>query len=172
MAQNAEPARGGQRVANRGGEMRQNRMAAVVVATTLFGAIVLMRAQAPPSSGGVQYLPAEKVNAVFAKGGTLVPADGKNFLVMAGHRDKAGEAELHRRDTDILYIVEGKATFVTGGTMMSPRDTSPDEQRAPSVEGGETRTLAKGDVMIIPPSVPHWFKQVDGRFNYFVVKVR
>jgi glc operon protein GlcG len=40
------------------------------------------------------------------------------------------------------------------------------------VNGGETRKLVPGDVVIIPNGVPHWFKEVEAPFDYYVVKVR
>ena len=47
-----------------------------------------------------------------------------------------------------------------------------DEYRGTMIDGGETRQLKKGDVVIVPKGTPHWFKQVDGTFLYYVVKVR
>ena len=44
--------------------------------------------------------------------------------------------------------------------------------RGKYIEGGETRRLVPGDVIIIPNLVPHWFKEVSSPFNYYVVKVR
>jgi quercetin dioxygenase-like cupin family protein len=37
--------------------------------------------------------------------------------------------------------------------------------------GGDTNHLAKGDVIIIPNGVPHWFTETSTPFLYFVVKV-
>ena len=48
----------------------------------------------------------------------------------------------------------------------------PDEIRGSSISGGETRQLAKGDVVIVPAGVPHWFKEVSNPFLYYVVKAR
>jgi quercetin dioxygenase-like cupin family protein len=49
---------------------------------------------------------------------------------------------------------------------------APHEFRAPMVNGGEARKLMPGDVVIIPNGVPHWFKEVEPPFDYYVVKVR
>ena len=93
-------------------------------------------------------------------------------LVSTRRRDKPGIGEVHTLDTDIVYVVEGTATFVTGGTIVSPKATAPDEIRGSAIEGGETYHLSKGDVIIVPNRVPHWFKEVPGPFLYFMVKVR
>ena len=94
---------------------------------------------------------------------------------MAGHRDDAkGAAEIHAKDTDVFYVLEGSATFVTGGELVdgAPKPGDPDEIRGPSVRGGESHKLEQGDVIVIPRGVPHHFTEVTTPFNYFVVKVR
>ena len=111
----------------------------------------------------------EKIDAIFAKGGPILNTD--SFKIMAGHRTGPGEGEIHDRDTDIFYILEGSATFVTGGKPMDTRTTDPGETRGKRIEGGEARHLVKGDIIVIPTGVPHWFKEVSGTFNYYVVKV-
>jgi len=106
---------------------------------------------------------------MFATGGTLLATN--NFKVMALRRDKPGEVEVHDSDTDIFYIVEGTAKFVTGGQVLEAKSIGHGETRGRSINGGEERTLAKGDVLVIPNGVPHWFKDVRGEFLYYVVKV-
>lgn len=118
----------------------------------------------------VVHLKASEVKAKTAGGSPmLVSTDA--YKVMQGSRDKTGEAEVHARDTDIFYVISGSATFVTGGALVAGKETAPGELRAPSIEGGETRTLAAGDVIVIPAGTPHWFKAVDGKVDYFVAKV-
>ena len=74
--------------------------------------------------------------------------------------------------TDIVYVLEGTATLVTGGVPVGTKTVAPQEIRGSSVTGGETTQLVPGDVIIIPNGVPHWFKDVSAPFNYYVVKVR
>jgi quercetin dioxygenase-like cupin family protein len=88
------------------------------------------------------------------------------------HRDKGGEVEIHKKDTDVFYILEGEATFVTGGTVTGGRETAPDEVRIAAMEGGVTRKIGKGDVIVVPANVTHWFKEVEKPVTYFGVKVR
>jgi mannose-6-phosphate isomerase-like protein (cupin superfamily) len=122
-----------------------------------------------PSGLGVIHLDHEKVSAVFAQGGPLLATN--NFKVMALRRDQPGEAEVHDQDTDIFYVLEGSASLVTGGTTSEPRTTAPGETRGKGITGGEERRVAKGDIVVIPNGVPHWFKQVAGPFLYYMVKV-
>src|SRR5271169_6660009 len=114
---------------------------------------------ADSSSQPITYFKADTVTAGFAKGGTLFDgtASDKNYKVLTARRDKPGEVEIHTLDTDVIYVLDGSDTIVTGGTAVNAKTTAPNELRGPSIEGGETRKLSKGDVLIVPKSVPHWF---------------
>lgn len=125
------------------------------------------------AAGPVTHIPADRVKAAFDQGAVLFDgAGGRNYMVHASRRDAAGQGEVHVRDTDIIYVLDGSATFVTGGTLVDGKTTAPDEIRGPSIRGGETRRIARGDVIIVREGTPHWFKDVDGPVLYYVVKVR
>ncbi len=121
----------------------------------------------PPTQ--VVVLDHAKVAAAFAQGAPLLA--NTVFKVSAGRRVTAGEVEVHDHDTDIFYVVEGSATFVTGGTVVQPRTTAPGEVRGSATTGGTPRQLTKGDIIVIPKGVAHWFNEVSGTFLYYVVKV-
>lgn len=120
------------------------------------------------SPGATTYIQSKKVEAAFAKGAPLLEVEG--YKVHASRRDGPGIAEIHTWETDVIYVLEGSATFVTGGTVVEPKTTEPGQIRGASIRGGESRRIAKGDVIIVPNGVPHWFKEVQGPFLYFVVK--
>ncbi|HXE90907.1 MAG TPA: heme-binding protein [Terriglobales bacterium] len=120
----------------------------------------------------VSYFDKDQVSAAFAKGAVLFDGQGRNYMVHASRREKPGQAEIHNHDTDIIYVLEGTATFVTGGTVVDPKNIAPDEIRGATIENGETRMLKKGDVIIVPNNTPHLFKEVSNPFLYYVVKVR
>ena len=149
-------------------------------AVAIAGAAALSNADSGDTANGdapasaVIYFPAEQVSKAFEKGTVLYDGDGgkRNYMVHASHRDKPGMAEIHTKDTDIIYVLEGTTTFVTGGTAVDPKNIAADEIRGASISGGDSRTLRKGDVIIVPNGVPHWFKEIPGPFNYYVVKVR
>jgi len=122
----------------------------------------------------VSYFSKGQTEAAFEKNSVLLLGDkeGRNYQVNASRRDGPGAVEVHTRDTDVFYVLNGSATIVTGGTMTDGKPIAPDEIRGKEITGGETRDLAPGDAMIIPSGVPHWFKSVQGPFLYFTVKVR
>ncbi len=122
------------------------------------------------SPKAVTHLQAEAVSGAYAKGMNLVKA--ANYQVDASHRDNPGVAEVHTEDTDIIYVLEGNATLVTGGKIVDAKVIEPEEIRGRETLGGESREIAKGDVIVIPNGTPHWFKELKGPVNYYVVKVR
>jgi mannose-6-phosphate isomerase-like protein (cupin superfamily) len=87
------------------------------------------------------------------------------------HRDVPGMVEVHDKETDTIYVLAGSATFVTGGTLIGGSVTGPGQQRGSDIQGGDARPLVKGDVIVVPAGVPHWFKEVKGSIDYYVVKV-
>jgi glc operon protein GlcG len=124
-------------------------------------------------SASVTYFDQDKVAAAFAKGAVLFDGGGdRNYMVHASRREKPGMVEVHVKDTDIIYVLDGSATFVTGGTMVDGKPTEPDEIRGTDITGGDTRRVAKGDVIIVPNGTPHWFQEVPSPLTYYVVKVR
>jgi quercetin dioxygenase-like cupin family protein len=118
----------------------------------------------------VVFIGHDKMAAALAKQGKpLVSAS--NLLVEGSHRDGPGQVEVHTTETDVFYVTDGSATFVTGGKMIGGKTTAPAQIRGTSIDGGETHHLVKGDVMVIPAGTPHWFKEVPQSISYFVVKV-
>ena len=105
----------------------------------------------------------------FVRGFPMLVND--RYRVQPGRRTGPGQVEVHDRDTDIFYVLEGSAAFVTGGTAVNSQRIGPGETRAERIDGGVTRQLSPGDVIVIPPGIPHQFIQVKGTFSYFVVKV-
>jgi mannose-6-phosphate isomerase-like protein (cupin superfamily) len=104
-----------------------------------------------------------------AKGGSLATAP--NLSITVAHRDGPGMVEVHDKETDTIYVLDGAATIVTGGTMVGGSVTAPGQHRGTDITGGQAQKLAKGDVMVIPAGVPHWFKEVPSTVDYYVVKV-
>ena len=131
-------------------------------------------AQTPaPDKGQVMEFDSAKVMAAFEKGGVLVPLSADhNYSVLTAQRDKPGQSELHTKDTDIVYVVEGTATFVTGGEMVDGKTTAPDEVRGMSIKDGTSHKLDKGAIIIVPNNTPHQFVEVSKPFHYLVIKVR
>ena len=138
------------------------------VALMLAGSLSVTSAQ--QSAPQVTYVDAEKLAGLMAKGGAL--ANGPDFTASLARRTAAGQVEIHAKETDIFYIVDGTATFVTGGTMVGGKETRPNQLLGTDIQGGQTHQLKKGDFISIPAGVPHWFKDVPSSgVTYYMVKV-
>jgi mannose-6-phosphate isomerase-like protein (cupin superfamily) len=117
----------------------------------------------------VTFLDHEKVAAALAKGTSLMRAP--NVTVSGAHRTGPGQVEVHDKETDVLYIMDGEATFVSGGTMVGGKVSRPDQHLGTDIQGGTTQHLVKGDAIVVQAGTPHWFKEVPKSVSYFVVKV-
>jgi len=149
---------------------------ALIIVTMVAATSVFMHAQAPAAPAAppvpvshVTFVDHEQVAAALAKGGTLVGAS--DVIVQGSHRDKPGGVEVHDHEMDVLYVIDGTATFVTGGKMVGGKNTRPGQWLGTDITGGKAQQLAKGDVIVVPAGTPHWFKDVPSTISYFVVKV-
>ena len=118
----------------------------------------------------VHFIPHDKVTAAFVKGERIIEDEG---LIVIANRGRQRGAELHRKTNHVFIIVDGEADFVTGGKMIDPKDTAPDQIRGPGIEGGTTHHLVKGDVITIPANTPHQWKDTSktGSIAYYAVNV-
>jgi glc operon protein GlcG len=131
-----------------------------------------MSEMTPMKALPVLFFDKTQLSASFSKGAVLLDGTNRNYMVHTSRRDQPGLAEIHALETDIIYVIEGTATFVTGGSAVEAKEIAPNEIRGSRIEGGETRQLSKGDVIIVPNNTPHWFKEVGGPFLYYTIKVR
>ena len=141
-------------------------------ATLLTTAVLLIAAAVSLGSGvpaAVHYIGHDKVTEVMSKGGPIVNDPG---LIVLAQRREAGEVEYHDHTNHVFVMVDGEATLVVGGTMVDPKRTAPAQMRAPSLQGGTTYHLSKGDVITIPAKTPHWFKEVSTKtVAYYAVNI-
>jgi glc operon protein GlcG len=132
----------------------------LIAATVACGLPLVAHAQQATAT----YVDAAKV----AAGGTF--ATTGSYSVQMLKRTAPGQVEVHAKETDIFYVVDGEATLVTGGTVVGGKETQPNQVRGTSIDGGETHHLKRGDVIVVPAGVPHWFKEIQQPVQYFTVK--
>ena len=104
-----------------------------------------------------------------SKAGTFV--NTPDYIVQCSHRTGPGVVEVHTKETDVIYMIDGSATFVTGGKALNVTAADPLQPRGTDIQGGESHQLAKGDVVVVPAGQAHWFKDVPASVSYYVVKV-
>ena len=89
-----------------------------------------------------------------------------SYKVTVRRKEHKQDPEFHTSKTHIFYVLEGNATLVTGGKI-SGKAIGADEDgttkfKGQTVEGGETWKLDKGSIIVVPPGVVHWFKEIPG----------
>lgn len=99
--------------------------------------------------------------------------DFPNDTFMLSRREADGIVEWHENQADVFFVQAGSATLVVGGTLVGGETVEPHEKRNGTIQGGLRRKLSAGDVVRIPPKVPHQIL-LDGaqNFTYFVIKVK
>ena len=132
-------------------------------------------------ASGASYMSAAEINKGLSTAVAADAAAGAAVTISPGiavrRRSGAGEPQyaiIHPFSTEIYYIIEGAGSLVTGGTLALPLSPSadPDVVRSKTINGGVTRHMAKGDVIVVPPGTPHWFNAIDGTITYLESRVR
>jgi mannose-6-phosphate isomerase-like protein (cupin superfamily) len=99
--------------------------------------------------------------------------DYKSHAIKLSVRTASGGAEVHGKYDDIFLVTEGKATLVTGGTVIEPKDESDGETRGSGIQNGKSETIVQGDIVHIPAGTPHQLMIASGdTFGAIVVKVK
>ena len=94
-----------------------------------------------------------------------------HHFTMLAFRNRSGGGEVHQKYADVFYILDGRATLITGGEVVDPKSTGPGETLGASVKGGSRQELKAGDVVHIPAAMPHQMVLADGdTVTYFVIK--
>jgi len=124
----------------------------------------------------IDKLPKDRVSDLPIR---VTDVGGYKVGVYGVFRPKAmpGEANLHETNvTEIYYMLEGSGTLVTGGKLLDDRSagTSPNTGRAnrrgSGIEGGVTRHVAPGDIIVIPGRLPHWWSGLDSDIRYLIYR--
>ncbi|MBT8147057.1 MAG: hypothetical protein KJN90_09400 [Gammaproteobacteria bacterium] len=85
-------------------------------------------------------------------------------------------AVMHPYSMEIYRILEGSGTLVTGGLLILPlaESTNPNIIRTQNgIRGGLAREVKAGDVLVLQPGTPHWFRTINGEsITYMESRVR
>jgi mannose-6-phosphate isomerase-like protein (cupin superfamily) len=105
-----------------------------------------------------------------SSGATL--GDYKSHAIKLSVRTASGGAEVHAHYDDIFLVTEGKASLVTGGSVVNAKTDSKGETKGSSIRNGKSENIAKGDVVHIPAGMPHQLIITPGTvYSSIVIKV-
>jgi mannose-6-phosphate isomerase-like protein (cupin superfamily) len=136
--------------------------------TLLATAALAQQPAAPPMK---TYTSAADIMALIAKAKSdrkdNAPTTTENILRIAPYqasleyRAAVGPAAVHEKEAEFFYVIDGSATMVTGGNLVDGKRNG-DNLTGPSIEGGTSRSVAKGDFIVVPENTPHWFSAING----------
>jgi len=82
------------------------------------------------------------------------------YKVNLEYRAALAPAAVHEKEAEVFYVIEGAATMVTGGKLANETRTNATNLAGTGIENGVSRTVAKGDFIVVPESTPHWFSSI------------
>src|SRR5262245_27527655 len=127
---------------------------------------------APPGGPGTVLTHAEQ-EKVLGEKAKATPAPllfdsplgrGDHYQANVVRRTKAQGGGAHPNGSEVHLIMDGSGTFVTGGTVLRGQN------QQGTIEGGTSRQVTKGDIVLVPAGTPHWYKTLDGTFTYLEVR--
>ena len=129
-------------------------------------------APAPSAASGRTMVSAMEVAAMIAKA-KVDRKDNQALLaqsmirlapynVSLEYRAAVANAAVHETEAELFYVVDGSATLVTGGKLKNETRTNAANLSGSGIDGGLSRHVAKGDFIMVPEGVPHWFSAIDG----------
>ena len=84
------------------------------------------------------------------------------YNVSLEYRAAVANAAVHETEAELFYVIDGAATLVTGGKLTADATRNGANLTGKGIEGGTSRKVAKGDFIMVPETVPHWFSAIDG----------
>ncbi len=113
----------------------------------------------------------EQAKAKGSSGSTL--GDYGTHAIKLSARTASGGAEIHAHFSDVMLVTEGKATLITGGTVVDGQTGADGETHGASIRDGISQTISVGDVVHVPAGVPHQLVIAPGTvYSAVVIKVK
>lgn len=145
----------------------------ISVALTLLAAAAIAQQQSeePTAQAITTFASAADVESLIAKATRErkegQPVFSQRILLLAPYRvsleyrASVGPATLHERQAELFYVIDGSATMVTGGKLVNETRPKADNRKGTAIEGGTSRSVTKGDFIIVPENTPHWFSAIN-----------
>jgi len=81
---------------------------------------------------------------------TLAP-----YRAQLEYRPATSPAAVHEKDAELMVVLEGTGNIVTGGKLVDEKRTNANNLGGPSIAGGNSQSVVKGDMVIVPANTPH-----------------
>jgi mannose-6-phosphate isomerase-like protein (cupin superfamily) len=81
---------------------------------------------------------------------TLAP-----YRAQLEYRPATSPAAVHEKDAELMVVLQGTGDIVTGGKLVDEKRTNANNLGGPSIAGGKSQSVVKGDMIIVPANTPH-----------------
>ncbi len=143
-----------------------------LLALLLAAPLVLSQAPADHLTRAQLLQQAAALNTAATGSASTKLATYPHHFTMVALRQRNGQAERHDRYADLLVVLKGHATILTGGTISDLHETAPGEFLGSAIVGGTSAILGPGDIFHIPAGLPHQILLAPhSHFAYYVVKI-
>jgi hypothetical protein len=99
-------------------------------------------------------------------------------LVVRRRLEGPNNASIHSAATDgadateVMEIIDGSATFVSGGTMINESNLPYEKMdRSKGIEGGVSQDVKPGDFLVVPAGTAHWFSKINDHVTIVEIRI-
>ena len=152
-----------------------------LVAALVIAIPVAAAAQAPAPAPTVTFMSSGEIAGLIAKARAEHKPDQPNFIqpvlslapyrANLEYRTATGPAAVHEKEAELFYVIEGSGTLTTGGKLKEEKRTNPTNLSGSGIDGGMSRTVAKGDFLIVPEGSPHQYTDIKGELILMSIHV-
>jgi mannose-6-phosphate isomerase-like protein (cupin superfamily) len=147
-------------------------LAIAVAAFALLAAPALAQAPAAPAPPDLKtYTSSAEIQGLIVEVRTAHKAEPtltRTILSLAPYRaaleyrTATGPAAVHEKEAEMFYVIEGQGILTTGGKLREEKRSNPTNLTGSGIDGGQSRTVAKGDFIIVPENTPHQYTGIQG----------
>ncbi len=114
---------------------------------------------------------AQQARTSGSSGSTM--GDYGTHALKLSERTASGGAEIHAHFNDVMLVMDGKATLITGGTVIDAHQGANGETTGSGIRDGVVQPIAAGDLIHIPAGIPHQLVIAPGTtYSALVIKVK
>ena len=148
------------------------RTTVIALALGLMPGSLMAQQAAPAAQTPKTFVSAADVTALMAKAKATRKPDQANLVqpllqlapysANLEYRAAVANAAVHEKEAEMFYVVDGAGTLVTGGKLTAENRTNAENLSGSGIEGGKSQRVAKGDFIMVPENMPHWFSAIEG----------
>jgi hypothetical protein len=157
-----------------------NRSTQLVLMMGIFSLSAAAWAQSPPNKSAPPppaepkpFISAKELAEILAKGdathqaGQSMPNTAllrmASYTANLEYKTSVGTASTHEKEAELFVVIEGSGTLVLGGKLTNESRRDANNLTGTGIEGGTSKSVAKGDMFIVPENTAHWFSAIDGK---------